>query len=1634
MIKKGLIKEPMDTSFMEGKDVTITAPDDMLAGEIKYNNKVIFEGEGGVFFVTKFGDVWASGKKGTANTIANALNKQIKTNDGKAYLVLTKGTDAKLVSSASGVNSTLAILNTMLDNKLISPSLFRSAVSSAVRKAKGEINLRQSAKDLKADIKKYFTDPNTSTFEKRGFVVKDIVATIAKNLPKESQAAIAEFLGGDIQKNVGVGNTPAGVRGPGSQSLVDLVAKMAAEKLTKGLNVGDVYAAIEVDGEVEVREDSHPSYPFHIALKGGGKPILHLFKNRQPGGDVLVQSSGKAYAVRNVSVVTGKVKSGETQTETTQDKESVAVREQKQASRKDMLFKLGNQYGLKQNNFFPATLFNPQALRRKAEELGYTLEALYSQEGYDRGRLTGYAFYTRPRSQGGSMVKFPSQRKNQYGRQRWQKTFNKFDNPIDIIKLARQAGFENSEIEYFLRNEYKKKDGKKLKVKEIKDLLKIDLDLFDSIPPVFGNVPGGMNVGRKLFEATKRKFDALIKKNNKLPKKKQRSIADIINESIEFMKTLKPYQESTEGVVSKKEQSTLQQQLEVEMQEALGGRAVKDVSKTISNLKKLIRQKKRGAREIRDIKRQLQRAIREIMPKGDYTKGEVRSLLRTIQEAEPKWLKGNLRNLIGKIEEMAATKNVSTLNKLIDKILSKEFEVNIGGVKRGVKIDMQTRKIVEKIKEKLYKGAEIKDDIIAEQTNIITEINKLNEKTTLTPEEETQMLVLNIALGINNSKLMEDNNPRKADQLAEVYENLKSLVTTGRNNFKDAAARRSKKYAENTSKFYQALTGQKESRDFSDPEVLEEVRKEIKRRADEKASDYGRNRIKKYFQNIGNNISSFLKEGTLGLSQLSETLDRLPGEVFGDGFIKDFVYRKVNESTRMYKESIMALDQLITEKSREYLGPDYLKKIKQYRKQLDFTQIEDGNLFKNPQEVQEAQKKFDNDPTSKNKENLNKTIRENIPFSGLTPLQLQYLYFQYKQPDTHAGFETSLGDNYAEIMDGLSKYFEENYSDLLEMGRWQVEEMLPTLYEKYNKVYRRLYNTDLPQRDSYSGRTFRQLSVGDKVEMEKYDPLSLLSDQGTSQMSMNVIGNSTKLTRKNNKAIMPVDAFTAIDTYIKDMEHFAAYGENMNDISKVFFNKDIANTIVNIHGKGVYDTVRNALMATAKRGANQSDAMVQRVNRANNVFIVQKLGAGLTVYLKQLTSIATYGNYIGYRNWIKTASTMGVSEFKKAWQEISEESVYIKYRYWEQISKTIESYGEKQMETYTPGNKGDKITRLLMSPIKAGDKQAIFLGGIPNYVYLKNKYQKEGMSPEAAKKKAMIKFEEQTKEVQQSSDKQDKDALQNAGGYIQLFNMFMSAPKAYFRQIFGGYRELGRNIVDGSGKGTWQQNLRTIMVYQFAMPMIFQWAGSGFPVTDWDDEDKEDMLRASILSVFNSIFVVGQILEQTADVAQGKPWWKDTKQFPIFDLFTDFYDKLVKAQNLKDPAKQAEAEKQAYFALLPLTAVLGVPGNIASLPLKTLDRMRMNMQKIINSGGDPKEVFLRMFNYSDYVIEGKPEKKPKPKKLNKTEMRKYFPDAMDQIDEFNNSPEMQEYNEMMKEFKQQEKQMRQQALDEAFNN
>ena len=47
-----------------------------------------------------------------------------------------------------------------------------------------------------------------------------------------------------------------------------------------------------------------------------------------------------------------------------------------------------------------------------------------------------------------------------------------------------------------------------------------------------------------------------------------------------------------------------------------------------------------------------------------------------------------------------------------------------------------------------------------------------------------------------------------------------------------------------------------------------------------------------------------LSASTLDMSQLSQQLDMLPGEMF-EGYIRDFMYRKVNESSRSYQERVI---------------------------------------------------------------------------------------------------------------------------------------------------------------------------------------------------------------------------------------------------------------------------------------------------------------------------------------------------------------------------------------------------------------------------------------------------------------------------------------------------------------------------------------------------------------------------------------------------------------------------------------------------------------------------------------------------------------------------------------------------------
>ena len=1678
LIKDGRVTQPENVSFLNNMYTTVTSPDDMLAGEIKYNGVVIFEGEGGVFFVTKFGDVWASGKKGTAETIANALNKQLKQNGGKAFLTLTKGTDSKLVSSASGVNSTLAILNTMLDKKLISPSLFRSAVSNTVKKADGEINLRQSAKDLKTDIKKYFTDPSTSTFEKRGFIVKDIVGEIAKNIPKESQAAIAEFLGGDKLRSVAKGNTVLKGGKPGSQSLVDLIAKVAAEKLTKGLSVGDVYAVIEINGEVEVNKDSHPSYPFHIALKDGTQPILHLPKKREAGSKVLVQkgADGKYnldYAVRNVSVVEGQYdteaaatavdegakrrldkkspKKKETETETPE------VRKQKSDAEK-----LGLLFKMNLKGFMPNTIPLGE-LQRSARRLGLRVERALFKEGYQKGQVAGY-YFSNGVTQNGK-PRFYNPRAGVRKQQSMGEIGRSETEAINIIKLGRENNItDNTIVDYLKRNT-------SLLMKDIKPLMKVSNFVLKNVPEVFGNIKGGMMSGIKVFnkvyEFRKNLLDnnltttgkAISKLNAKIDEikasksqlelfdtksieKKDAEIKKLENqiskiqtkartENKKFYKftqeeidnaTLDFLQSQPEYIAAsnKGAYSTLQAQMTSQMMNAFEGGVMRgDAAARIKLARKLIQRK--GKSDLQATQRDLRNFIRKSLPSYIFKKEEVVKLIRKITAANPK----NIENLKEEVLEYVNKKTNTELTKKINEILEGKYQDTQSGRKRGYKVSDDVRVRLESIKEILTNinsktDIDVLENLGQELEEKMSAIQKLDsiEISKMTADYSD----LQIALNFVNAQQSLDISIEKTEGLQLVIDNLNDLVNDGKSELEAAIKAKHFQYIDNFQRAYYEITGKKiemyiPNPEFDNLQVESKSNPKLIKNPESKQAllDYTAlskakkegviNKAKVKFSELTEGMVAFII-GNNDLLNLMSKIGKMPGELFG-GDLQEIVTFKIDESTNDYKARKMATTIIMNAKVEEVYGSKWRSKS-----QKDSMPASTGIVMSSGVEIED-----------------------------LSQNQMAYLVNQYKDPSNQASYENKYGKDYQRVMEEMEALLNDEVKELM---RWQVEEFFPSLYDGYNEIYKKVYRTSMPWNEHYAGRIYRE-----GVEDNSVDVLS----NGKGAYKGFASPGSTKSRVNNTKAIKSMDQMAAMMTYVNDMNYFAAFGENLNDIANIFGNKNIKDAIVNNYGKGPLKSIETMIDTLSKRGQSKQYGM-EWINNVTSTFVIGRLAINPTIFIKQLTSAPAYAVRIGFRNWMKYG-TMKLPEMKSNWKEITDNSVYIQDRYGESILRTLESYAPSKVQTLIPSDTMGSIVDVLMYLVKQGDKGAIVIGGVPNYAFYKDQYRKK--NPVATDQEvidyAVKMFERDTKSSQQSSDIQDKDQFQTGNVFERGANMFLTSVKQYLRKEMTTTRNLYRKIKSGGkeGKGTYWENIKTLAMYHSILPVIFQYIAAGLPgvLAPWEDEDEETLLRAALLGNLNGLFLVGSLVDAYGDFMTSKPWTgKDQSQIPLLSIGSKFFRELNEAnryniesvdKNGKQRTQEAINESIAGKQAATKKAFYNLANS--GLPLKQVERLIKNAELITSGKAKGTELILRILQFSDYQVTSKEQrdaakkkkKKPRTKKLTNKELQKYEPEAYERKMEIQNRIRNSDLYIQQQEIKRQQKERREQMLDEMYN-
>ena len=1119
---------------------------------------------------------------------------------------------------------------------------------------------------------------------------------------------------------------------------------------------------------------------------------------------------------------------------------------------------------------------------------------------------------------------------------REQKKFNE----QEFIKEARDADFTDERIkDYLVRR-------KGMKVKNVRELLDINIDLLDKLPKSFGNIKGGVKAGLRLFNKVQAFRDKLIVKNNKL-KKNKLSEGEIMDKTIEFLEAQPEYKAESETykvkgeTKSRKGLSTLQAQIITEFQKMNILRPTQGMRAKLETAKRTIKERGKGARDLKAIQRILKSFIRKTIPADQYSKTDVLNLINAISKAD----RASLDNLINEVFEFAVSKNIKTLQGKIKGVLGIKTEELQSGRLKGVKVDSETAKQIKFINNNMLTEESTAEEIEAANEIYRIKIEELSENPV---DNVSEIMALTALIGLNNSLLMENTDPSKVDVLDTALENLDALVTKGKSELAALLQAQKDEYNRQLEEAYYEITGEKI--DMSDPDVDKILKQASRDIASKENKERVQNNLTKFVKSILGGTRDFFYSSE-ALQGLMDAISKLPGDLFG-GKMQELVTDRINASSREFKGRRLLYTKVLTDKFIEIYGKNWKSMVRANK--IPNTTIESIDMI------------YSQD-------------------------QLYYFYNQFKDPANHPAFGEMWGSEKINKKDSAEEKKRKKSINIAEaklvaaeieskldpkvkqFADWQVDEYFPSLYEHYNEVYKKIYRTDMPWNEFYAGRIYRKDITP--------EALNLLGQNSINQTSVG--GSSTKARLDNTKEIMAIGGTDALMTYLNDMEFFAAYAESVRDINKIFTNPNIKASIEANHGKALYNLIQDRIEQVANQGSKNAK-QTKFINIMNNVFVTTRVALSPVIFLKQMTSTISYAADIGYVNYIKFAVKNKV-EMLKVFREIKDNSVYMQDRGATNIMRVIESYSDSAMKEFVPNETKDFFINAMMWFVRTGDKGAIYAGGMPLYSYHKAEFEKK--NPQATEQEAIdyaiVKFEDATKTTQQSSDIQDKDYFQTGDAITRGLNAFQTTPKQYLRKEIMAIRNLGRKIKARdikAGKGSLGENLRQFAMFHLVMPAFFQWVSAGLPgaLSDWDDDDDQDMIRAMLIGNLNALFILGEVIEGLGDLATGKPWAADVgKNVGILELSGSIIRKAMRVDKLKDPLKKAQAQKELYAELLTLLRV----------PAPQLLRMSQNFDKVSSEGMDTGELLLRLLNYSNYAIEGG-NKKKKSKSKSKSKMTK----------------------------------------------
>lgn len=445
-------------------------------------------------------------------------------------------------------------------------------------------------------------------------------------------------------------------------------------------------------------------------------------------------------------------------------------------------------------------------------------------------------------------------------------------------------------------------------------------------------------------------------------------------------------------------------------------------------------------------------------------------------------------------------------------------------------------------------------------------------------------------------------------------------------------------------------------------------------------------------------------------------------------------------------------------------------------------------------------------------------------------------------------------------------------------AEWQLKEFYPKFGKSINKVYRKVFGVDMQLAENYSPIFRERKDIKDS-------PDALIASQSV----MNTVSNSSLKSRTANTVpIAYMDGDRVLVNYIQQMEFFKNYAEGLSEMSSIMKDPRVLETIEQIHGREYIDQIR-VFIDDFYRTSDKYKPFEALLKKFRQNFTVASLALNPVTFIKQLTSIPAYMNFMPAEKWMADVS-FWANPIKNA-KFLYENSRYLQNRYEVGFDRDVVSAMMADHKRSITGGKSFADKMMILT--KYGDGGAILIGGWPVYNHYYKEGKKSGMTEKQAVDYGIAKFEEATDLSQQATDVKDFNTFQRGSEFYKVMTMYKTSPIQYHTLAMEAIRNMRY------GRGSVSQNMKQFLLFHTILPMVFQWASMGFRFPD-EEEEYYDLIQAGVIGNINAVFIIGDMMVYLKQaVIEGKPFDYSTN-IVIDGLYGESEKALKKLTKLLD--------------------------------------------------------------------------------------------------------------------------------------